>query len=249
MRKNLLDLYMEKIDNFPLWVKQSIFLRLQKNLTENSCSNFVTDEEMNLAAYSPILTFKGKTELAERQGGLDTNMYNFLACCAENYTIVEISLNTFLSIEEVCKIFEFCIEQNFIKKPESQGIIAVAGYMSGRFRIGEYFKRAGVLTVDDLQKAILEYDKLKSIGNDIKFAEVLRKFEFITDEEKNGILALKESAKRRFILDYNEAPAGKVAYSSNNEECETTISDLKEENLKLKRKLMQLIEMVKKNGK
>lgn len=249
MRKNILDLYIEKIDKFPLWVKQSIFLKLKHNLDVNFCTNFVTNEEFNLAAYSPILTFKGKTELSDRKGGLDTNMYNFLGCCAENYTIVEISLNTFLSIEEICKIFEFCIEQNFIKKPESQGIIAVTGYMSGRFRVGEYFKRAGILTVDDLQKAILEYDKLRSVGNDIKFAEVLRKFDLITEEEKNGILALKESAKRRFILDYNDAPKGEVSYSSNNEEYETKISELKEENQKLKRKLMQLIEMVKKNGK
>ncbi len=247
MRKNLLDLYMQKIKAFPLWVRQAIYLALEKDLTENCCIDFIEDEDKNLAAYSPVLTFKGKTELAERKSGLDTNMYNFLACCAENYTIVEISLNTFLTMEEVCKIFELCIEQNFVKKPEALGIIAVAGYMSGKFRVGEYFKRVGILSIDDLQKSILEYDRLKSVGDDIKFARVLRKFELITDEEKKGILALKDEAKRRFILDYNDAPKGEITYSDDKTEYENKIATLKEENLKLKRKMLQLLELIKKN--
>ena len=60
--------------------------------------------------------------------------------------MLEISVNTFLSMEEVAKYYELCLEQNFIKVPESKEIHAMAGYIAGKFRTGEYFKQKGVIS-------------------------------------------------------------------------------------------------------
>ena len=63
-----------------------------------------------------------------------------------------------------------------------------------------------------------------------------------------AILVLKEEAKKRFILDATTVPKPEAAFSNEKEELEKEISNLKDENLKLKRKLLQLLELVKRNG-
>lgn len=249
MRRNIIEIYMKKIDSFPLWVKQRIYYELQKNLKNNNCLKFVNDENIDLANYTPILTFKGSSELSDKSGGYDTNIYNFLTCCKNNYTISEISLNTFLTMEEICKLFEFCVEQNLVKKPSAKGIIALSGYMSGKFRIGEYFNRLGILNDDALENTVLQYDKMRSLNNDIKFGEVLKKLKLVDKNDIDTILKLKTEATERFILDISEIPAIAKASLNNNEIYTKEMNNLKEENSKLKTKLVQLLALVKKSVK
>ena len=158
MKKNILDLFLEKVLNVPFWIKQVIYLKLSKEMKDTACETFLQEHTDEIfSTFVPTLTFKGKTELMERKCGLDNNIYNFLQGCANEYSMIEISVNTFLSMEEVAKYYELCLEQNFIKVPESKEIHAMAGYIAGKFRIGEYFKQKGTITVDQLQQAILAH--------------------------------------------------------------------------------------------
>ena len=61
-------------------------------------------------------------------------------------------------------------------------------------------------------------------------------------------IVLKEEAKKRFILDYNTVPKPETAFSNDTQKFEEEIANLKDENLKLKRKMLQLLELVKRNG-
>ena len=63
-----------------------------------------------------------------------------------------------------------------------------------------------------------------------------------------AVLQLKEEAKKRFILDYNTVPKPETTFSNENQKYEEEIAKLKDENLKLKRKMLQLLELVKRNG-
>ena len=246
MKKNIFDLFLEKIFIVPLWVKQVIYLRLRKIMEENLCKEFLDNNADNVfSTHIPTLTFKGKTELMERQCGLDNNIYNFLQACSTNQSIIEICVNMFLSMEEVSKYYELCIEQNFLKTPESREIHAMAGFISGKLRTGEYFKQKGQITVDQLQIAILKQREMP----DKKFGEILLELDYIQLKDLKSVLILKEEAKKRFILDYNTVPNSQTAFSSNNEEYAEEIKNLKEENLKLKKKMLQLLELVKKNAK
>ena len=245
MKKNIYDLFLEKILNLPLWVKQSIFLKLSKEMQEKHSDIYMKNPEHDMfSILVPTITFKGKTELSERTCGLDNNTYNFLQCCADELSILEISLNTFLSMEEVSKYYEFCLEQGFIKAPTSTEIHAMAGYIAGKFRIGEYFKQKGKISVDQLQKAILQ----QRDDSDKKFGEVLVKLGFVKEEDLVTLLILKEESQKRFILDYNSMPNPQTQYISDNKKYEDEIESLKEENLKLKKKMIQLLELVKKNA-
>ena len=59
---------------------------------------------------------------------------------------------------------------------------------------------------------------------------------------------LKEEAKKRFILDYNTVPKPETTFSDDSQKYQEEIANLKDENLKLKRKMLQLLELVKRNG-
>ena len=249
MKKNILDLFLEKVLDVPLWIKQVIYLKLEKEMKELSCDNFLKEHPNDIfSTFVPTLTFKGKTELTERKCGLDNNIYNFLQGCANEYSMVEICVNTLLSMEEVAKYYELCLEQNFIKVPDSKEIHAMAGFIAGKFRTGEYFKQKGVLSVDQLQQAILANRDAQESGNPKKFGEILIELGFIKEDDIKALVILKEEAKKRFILDYNTVPKPETTFTNDNQKYEEEIANLKDENLKLKRKMLQLLELVKRNG-
>ena len=249
MKKNILDLFLEKVLNVPLWIKQVIYLKLEKEMKEMACDNFLKEHPNDIfSTFVPTLTFKGKTELTERKFGIDNNIYNFLQGCSNEYSMLEISVNTFLSMEEVAKYYELCLEQNFIKVPDSKEIHAMAGFIAEKFRIGEYFKQKGVLSVDQLQQAILANRDAQESGNPKKFGEILIGLGFIKEDDIKALVILKEEAKKRFILDYNTVPKPETTFTNDNQKYEEEIANLKDENLKLKRKMLQLLELVKRNG-
>ena len=141
MKKNLFKLFTDKLLDYPLWVKQAVYRRLYFDLKDKNCEKTVTETPPKIfALYEPIITFNGENELINRTSGFDNNTYNFLRLCRDGYNILEISLNTFLSVEETAKIFMFCIDQNFIEKPKDKEIYAMGGFIAGKFRTGEYFK-------------------------------------------------------------------------------------------------------------
>lgn len=68
---------------------------------------------------------------------------------------------------------------------------------------------------------------------------------FITQEDVSTMLAFKEESKKRFILDYNAVPKGQSEFCDKEEKYKKEIEDLKNENEKLKKKISQLLEIVK----
>lgn len=249
MKKNILDLFFEKILAVPFWIKQYMYLKLAKEMQDADYEDFLRNNPTDiLATFVPTITFKGKTELMERSCGLDNNIYNFLQHCANEYNMLEIAVNSFLSMEEVAKYYELCLEQNFIKTPESKEIHAMAGFIAGKFRTGEYFKQKGVLTVDQLQQAILTQRDTIQSGQQKKFGEILISLGYLKEDDMRAVLMLKEEAKKRFILDYNTVPKPETSFSDDSQKYQEEINNLKDENLKLKRKLLQLLELVKKNA-
>ncbi len=249
MKQNIFNLFLDKVFNVPLWIKQVMYLKLMDEMQANACEDFLRSHKDDIfSTFIPTLTFKGKTELTERKCGLDNNIYNFLQSCANGYSILEISVNTFLSMEEVAKYYELCLEQNFIKIPESKEIHAMAGFIAGKFRTGEYFKQKGELTVDQLQQAIISYKEANQNGNTARFGEILISLGYVKEENLKSLFILKEEAKKRFILDYTTVPKSETTFTNENQKYEEQISALKDENIKLKRKMLQLLELVKKNN-
>ena len=249
MGKNVFELYLKKFMELPLWVKQVFYVKLKEDISRYNCTNFLeTSSEDMFSLYVPTLTFNGRTELQDHKNGLDSNIYNFLNLCEKNYSIIEISFNMFLTMEETAKYFMFCMEQNYIEAPESDEIFAMAGFISGKFKTGEYFTKNKLLTFEQLQSALEEQQKREDAGEKrLKYLEILNKMGFVSADDHRVIFQLQEEAKKRFVLDYNLVPDSERTFQNQEEKNSAEVEALKLENKKLKEKLLQLLKLVKKN--
>lgn len=233
----------------PLWIKQVIYVKLKEDMKRHNCAEFLdTSSEDMFSLYVPLLTFEGKTELLQRNCGLDANIYNFLNMCSKDYSILEISLNMFLTMEEAAKYFMFCVEQKYLETPRSAEAYAMAGFISGKLKTGEYFWRNKLLTLQQVQSALAEQKKIDECGGKhLRYVEVLDTMDLVKEEDVKVIFLLQEEAKKRFILDYNVVPETARTFKSEDEKNAAEIEALKNENKKLKEKLIQLLKLVKKN--
>ncbi len=240
MRKNILNIFLDKLYGFPLWVKQVIFVKLKRDLEKH---NFNTICENSFSMYCPTITFAGKTELTDKKCGFDSNIYNFLEYCENDFSMLDIALTNFWSMEEVAKYFEFCAEQKFVTMPDSKEISAMSGFIAGKFRIGEYFLHKGSINQEQLDKAC-ETAK----NSDKKFASILADLGYISYNDAISALMLKEEAQTRFVLDYNITP--KCEYAATPEQtANKEIEALKAENAQLKQKLSQLLGLIKNDSR
>ena len=70
---------------------------------------------------------------------------------------------------------------------------------------------------------------------------------FVKESDMKAVLILKEEAQKRFILDYNTVPKPETTFTNDTQKFEEEIANLKDENTKLKHKLLQLLQLVKRN--
>lgn len=234
LNKNNLELFIDKVLHFPLWVKQAVYLNLAKDFKNDTCQ--VLSE---YALYVPILTFQGQNELNEKKSCFDGNIYNFLEMCAKGFSILEISMSVYFSMEEVSKFFEFCLEQGFIKEPD-KSILSFAKFISGKFRLGEYLNDIGLINSEQLENAIQNMNG-KMLG------QTLVELGYIKKEDINRLLIIKEEAQKRFVSDYNSIPNISASFSEESRRYEKEIENLKRENELLKKKMKQLLQLVKNN--
>ncbi len=235
--------------NFPLWVKQVIYVKLKENMRELNCAEFLDkSSDKMFSLYVPVLTFLGREELLKKKSGLDANIYTFLKLSSADYSILDISLSMFLTMEETAKYFVFCVDQNYIECPQVDEIYAMAGFISGKFKTGEYFQRNKTLSMRQVQEGLDEQKKVDSIGGKhLKYLEILDTMGLVKENEHKTIFTLKEEAKKRFVIDYNLVPDSGRGFNSEEEKESAEIEALKEENRKLKEKLTQLLRLVKKD--
>ncbi len=230
--------FIDELLRFPDWVKSLVSTELRQK------SGNSDDSVYSFTQYRPTLTFKGSCELKLKNTGFDVNVYNILDLVSKDYSIAEISLDTYLTLEEIAAYFLMCITERYLEKPENFQILAVANFLSGRYKIGEYLVSTKVISEKQLSQAI-EID-LNS-KNNRKFGQILIDLGFVKDEDLKSIISLKEDSKKRFILDYHEVPKSEIAYANMADEYKKKIEDLQAENKKLKAKLNQLLSMVKTN--
>lgn len=244
LKSNLLNNFIMKVREFPLWIKQVIFFYLWKDLKSKVSDSFLFQEENDLIhIYVPELSYIGKTELEERVKGLEPNVYTFLESVAEDMSILECALNHFWTLEETCKYFLAACDIDLIKGPVPVKIIAMTGFMAGRYRTGEYFKRIGKINVDQLEATIRRQKELTARGEKAKIAEVMIDLGYITKKDTESLITIKEEAKKRFILDTSVIPEGVTV---NDSKYLNEIEELKKQNNILKAKLTKLLSMFKK---
>ncbi len=244
MSKSLFQSYMEKMLAFPLWIKQTIFLNLSNDLTAYLSNEFMNVEEGELFhVYDPVLSELGQNELLTKESKFDDSIYAFLNCCNKKMSLIEIAIENNFTMEEVAKAFTFCKTSGFFSAEVPTLVSAIAGFIAGKYRTGEYFIRAGKMTIDQLDQVLNKQQEMNEVGKHVFIAELMVQMGFVKERDVKSIIFMKEEAGKRFSLNPDDMPSISLEKESFDIRVENT--RLKEENEILKQKMDSLLTFIK----
>ena len=244
MSKSLFVGFMEKMLSFPLWIKQTIFLNLSKDLTNYLSNEFLDVEEGELFhVYKPVLSELGQNELMTKESKFDESIYSFLTCCTKNMSLIEIAIENNFTMEEVSKAFTFCKTSGFFSSEVPKLVAAIAGFIASKYRTGEYFIRAGKMTIEQLDEVLNKQQEMNAAGKHVFIAELMVQMGFVRDLDVKSIIFMKEEAGKRFSLNPAEVPD--IALEKENYDIRVENTRLKEENEILKQKMDALLTCIK----
>lgn len=265
--KKIFESFLEKMSEFPFWVKEIVYIKLREEFEQA----YLSEDDMHLPieeayqAFVPQLTFVGKQELTERGHEEDEAVYRFLQFAEEASSVAEITLKNFWTLEKTAKITIYCMQKEYIKRFGSTKVEAMALFLASKIKIGEYFKRIGKINVDQLNNVIRKQQELEKKGKSIMFAELMISMNLITEKETKAVIYMKEECKKRFIFNANvinkpggNASSGQLisaAASPKNdngkkeveqdENKSSQIIQLKQENYSLQKKLKDIEDILK----
>lgn len=244
MSKSLYVGFMEKMLAFPLWIKQTIFLDLSKDLTNYLSNEFLDVEEGDLFhIYKPELSEMGQNELLTKESNYDESIYSFLNCCSKGMSLIEIAIENNFTMEEVSKAFTFCKKSGFFSKDVPKLVAAIAGFLAGKYRTGEYFIRAGKMTIEQLDEVLNKQQEMNESGKHVFIAELMVQMGFVRDIDVKSIIFMKEESGKRFSLNADEVPS--ISMERENFDIRVENTKLKEENEILKQKMDALLTFIK----
>lgn len=241
------DLFIQNIKNLPMWVKQvitkEIFDDLNKKLEEFSELAEVTDLFQYMC---PKVTFKGKQELQEKTIGLSEGYYIFLQDLMDGCNIFEITIKNNWTLADSAKIFVRLCELEFLQIPDyaTNKNVAIALFIAGKLKTGEFLKRINKISTIQLEQAIRYQKELNDEGRHIKMASILIKMGFITDKGLDSLLLLKDEAKKRLPVNVGFIST-KVGTAEDDQDqvsrMQREISRLENENIIMKKRLKKLL--------
>ena len=244
MSKSLYLGFMEKLLAFPLWVKQTIFMDLSKDLTKYLSNEFLDVEEGEIFhVYKPELSELGQNELLTKESKFDESIYAFLNCCSKGMSLIEIAIENNFTMEEVSKAFTFCKTSGFFSKDVPKLVAAIAGFIASKYRTGEYFIRAGKMTIEQLDEVLNKQQEMNDAGKHVFIAELMVQMGFVRDLDVKSIIFMKEEATKRFSLNAEEVPSITMEREAYDIRVENT--RLKEENEILRQKMDSLLTFIK----
>ncbi len=244
MTKSLFIDYMEKMFSYPLWIKQTIFLNLSNDLTKYLSNEFLDVKEGDLFhIYRPKLSEHGQNELFTKESGYDELIYTFLNCCTKNMSLIEIAIDNNLTMEEVAKAFTFCKTSKFFSDEVPNLISAIAGFIAGIYKTGEYFIRAGKMTIEQLDEVLNKQQEINASGQHVFIAELMVQLGFVKEVDVKSIIFMKEEAGKRFSLNPSEMP--NITFNQEEYDMKVEYTKLKEENEILRQKMDAILTYIK----
>ena len=244
MDKSLFVGFMEKVLAFPLWIKQTIFLDLSKDLNTYLSNEFLDVEEGELFhIYKPELSELGNSEFLTKDSKFDESIYSFLECCSKGMSLIEIAIENNFTMEEVSKAFTFCKTSGFFSKDVPKLIAAIAGFIAGKYRTGEYFIRAGKMTIEQLDEVLNKQQEMNEAGKHVFIAELMVQLGYVREVDVKSIIFMKEEAGKRFSVNPDEVP--NIALEKESFDIRVENERLKEENEILKQKMDALLTFIK----
>ncbi len=240
-------IFFDNIQNLPIWVKQVITKEILEDLSKKLIDfNELTQSDILFQYMIPKLSFKGKQELQSKSMKLSSAFYIFMQDLLDENTIFEITIKNSWSFADTAKIFIKCDELEFLSIPDysNNKNVALAMFLAGKIKTGEFLKKIGKVDAMQLEQAIRYQKQLNDEGRHIKMASIMIKMGFITDKGLDSLLLLKDEAKKRLPMnigitslkcDSPEDEQNQVA------RLQREIARLESENLIMKKRLKKLL--------
>ena len=122
--------------------------------------------------------------------------------------------------------------------------VAIALFIAGKLKTGEFLKRINKISTIQLEQAIRYQKELNDEGRHIKMASILIKMGFITDRGLDSLLLLKDEAKKRLPVNVGFIST-KVGVAEDEQDqvsrMQREISRLENENIIMKKRLKKLL--------
>jgi len=193
--------FIQEIFSLPVWIKQIIYLELKEQIecsSLKSCLDIIKKDNC-LQLYMPKLTYTGKKEVEAKAKKLSENTYIFLECVSQNISIMEIAVKNKWNLCECSDYFLETIDADLVIMPTSPVVKGTALYMSGKIRLGEFFVKINKITIEQLDQALSKQKQLEaSFGDRPGLAEILVSLNFLSKNDTDGILLLKEDCKKYY---------------------------------------------------
>ena len=198
--QTLSELFLSNLKNLPIWVKQVIAAELTHEL------NAQLDEFTNLIDSKNLfqnmkleLTPRAKMQVQEGTLNLSQSYYVFLIDMLNGFTIFDSTVKNNWALSDTAKIFcRLCELDCFVIPDFEENVnVAIALFLAGKIRTGEFLNRIGKVSRSKIEEAIKYQQERNAEGVHIKMASVLIKLGFISDKGLDSLLLLKDEAKRR----------------------------------------------------
>ena len=120
--------------------------------------------------------------------------------------------------------------------------------------MGDYFRRIGRITVDDIDEALRRQKEMRAQGKNMQFADILVLMGLLTKEETNAIIYIKDECKKRFIFNANmlgkstttDTSHEQIRVNGEGADKSANLVLLRQEIFELRNKLSQIASIVKK---
>lgn len=244
LRADSFKIFVTKILALPMWVKQIIHFQLREDLKRTFKNQPIDVNPIYLfQAYRPHITHNGKIELQDRNNGHAETMYTFLNEVSVNKSIIDITLDCFLTLEEVSKVYIEAYKNEYITPPMSGIVHAQAEFYAGTIKTGELLMKIGRISVDQLDTALRRQKQMKDQGKNVYIAELITQMGFIERDAIISMLIMKEESKKRLI--FNVSLNAKDDADKNVIAMQKQLEKLSYENNYLKTKLRAILKMSK----
>jgi hypothetical protein len=219
-------------------------MALSKDLTTYLSNEFLdVEEDQIFHVYKPALSEMGQNELLTKESKFDDSIYSFMNCCSKGMSLIEIAIENNFTMEEVAKAFTFCKTSGFFSKEVPNLVSAIAGFIAGKYRTGEYFIRAGKMTIEQLDEVLNKQQEINSSGKHVFIAELMVQMGFVRELDVKSIIFMKEEAGKRFSLNPDDLPS--IALERESYDIRVENTRLKEENEILRQKMDALLTFIK----
>ena len=225
--------FMSKMKQVPYWFYEGFLYEIKKHLQIDNDGEYCTSLKTPFTALTFDLTFAGKKELQTRISRYSLDTYKFLHQISNGYSLLEISVNNFWSLEKSAKFLSFAFQKEFIARTLAPSVPVIAAYLAGELKLGEYLKRLGITDMEQIQEALELQKKSEIEGARQLIGEVFTCMGIITFDDIRSILALKEDADKMALLNFDVATD---PLKQELEKAKKTIAKLTSENKALRNK-------------